>query len=342
MRVYNIQVEKNNNFFAHGILVHNCICKITDESGAVMNCHVKNKIYPQYKDMLWSKVVGDDVLLFIGYVPGSTNYMIVKDIQEWNDRKAQDAKCYKCTLIKNAFCPASGNPNAKIVLVGMCPGYDEVNQKKPFVGKAGQILNKILKDIGINRDEDVFITNSALCRPVDGNKNIDPDEFQLACCHDRLFGEIKQAPRKVVVTFGKVAYYALTGENTKSITQISGTKIALEGYILIPTIHPAAALHQENEVEYKKLIKESLELAMDESGMNGDKVNVNCGYGNWKNAAYGELFPPSNNALPLTSSKSTSITGKKSVPIDTLMAFIPNKPLSTAPGVPLDQRFCVI
>lgn len=253
-----------------------CIVKITDESGAVMNCHVKNKIYPQYKDMLWSKVVGDDVLLFTGYVPGSTNYMIVKDIQEWNDRKAQDAKCYKCTLIKNNFCPASGNPNAKIVLVGMCPGYDEVNQKKPFVGKAGQILNKILKDIGINRDEDVFITNSALCRPVDGNKNIDPDEFQLACCHDRLFGEIKQSPRKVVVTFGKVAYYALTGENTKSITQISGTKIALEGYILIPTIHPAAALHQENEVEYKRLIKESLELAMNEAGMNGDKINVNC------------------------------------------------------------------
>ena len=71
-------------------------------------------------------------------------------------------------------------------------------------------------------------------------------------------------------------------------------------------------------------------------------VNVNWGYGNWKKAAYGELFPASNKALPLTSSKVTVITGKKLVLMSTLIDFIPRNPLSTAPGVPFEFKFWVI
>ena len=242
------------------------IITLVDDSGGVMHCHVKNYLYPKYKDMLWSKIVGEDVLIVSGYVPGSTNYMIVKDIQEWNDRKAVDAKCYKCSLIENDFCPPSGNPEAKIVFVGMCPGRDEIAQKKPFVGKAGRLLNDILDELHVDREKDLWVTNSALCRPVDGDKNVDPNELELDCCSERLKAEIKIANPKVVVTFGKVAYFAVTGDNPKSITEIAGTKIAMESYILIPAIHPAAALRPENE-KYIPIIKDCIKQAIEEVGL---------------------------------------------------------------------------
>jgi uracil-DNA glycosylase family 4 len=252
-----------------------CILPIVDDSGVRLNCHVKNKIYPQYRDMLWSKKVGEDILIVKGYIPGSTNYMIVNQIDEWNDRKALDAKCYKCSLIRNQFCPHSGSGAAKIVFVGMCPGKDEIREQRPFVGRAGQKLQDILDELQLDRDNDLYITNSSLCRPVDADgANMDPDEAQLACCSDRLRREISEVNPKVVVSFGGVAYYAVTGEHPKSITEIAGTKMQMENYVLIPSIHPAASLRPGGERYLpiiKDCIRQAIEVASGDSGADLDR-----------------------------------------------------------------------
>jgi uracil-DNA glycosylase len=95
--------------------------------------------------MIWSKKVGEDILVMRGSIPPSMNYMIVKEIWEWNDRKAVGAKCYKCSMVRNSFCPPCGNVNAKILFLGMCPGEVEIREGRPFSGPAGGVLDEIVE-----------------------------------------------------------------------------------------------------------------------------------------------------------------------------------------------------
>ena len=110
-----------------------------------------------------------------------------------------------------------GNPDADLMFVGEAPGADEDEQGEPFVGRAGQLLTKIIEAIGLRR-EDVYIANVIKCRPP-GNRNPEPDEVER--CQPFLFRQIDAIKPKVIVALGKFAAQALL-QSTEPITRIRG------------------------------------------------------------------------------------------------------------------------
>ena len=130
-----------------------------------------------------------------------------------------------------------GNPNADLMFVGEAPGADEDIQGEPFVGRAGQLLTKIIEAIGLRRD-DVYIANVIKCRPP-GNRNPEPDEVDQ--CEPFLFRQIDTVKPKVIVALGKFAAQCLLRTNDP-ITRIRGREFKYRDAILIPTYHPAYLL----------------------------------------------------------------------------------------------------
>ena len=130
-----------------------------------------------------------------------------------------------------------GNPNADLMFVGEGPGADEDIQGEPFVGRAGQLLTKIIEAINLRR-EDVYIANVVKCRPPQ-NRNPEPDEVEQ--CEPFLFRQIAAIKPKVIVALGKFAAQSLL-RTTEPITRIRGREFKYRDAILIPTYHPAYLL----------------------------------------------------------------------------------------------------
>jgi uracil-DNA glycosylase family 4 len=130
-----------------------------------------------------------------------------------------------------------GNPNADLMFVGEAPGADEDIQGEPFVGRAGQLLTKIIEAIGLKR-EDVYIANVIKCRPP-GNRNPEPDE--VAQCEPFLFRQIDTIKPKVIVALGKFAAQCLL-RTSDPITRLRGREYKYRDAILMPTYHPAYLL----------------------------------------------------------------------------------------------------
>jgi DNA polymerase len=130
-----------------------------------------------------------------------------------------------------------GNPNADLMFVGEAPGADEDIQGEPFVGRAGQLLTKIIEAIGMTRG-DVYIANVIKCRPPQ-NRNPEPDE--VVQCEPFLFRQIDTIRPKVIVALGKFAAQSLL-KTTDPITRIRGREYKYRDAILMPTYHPAFLL----------------------------------------------------------------------------------------------------
>lgn len=130
-----------------------------------------------------------------------------------------------------------GNPEADLMFVGEAPGADEDIQGEPFVGRAGQLLTKIIEAIGLKRD-DVYIANVIKCRPPN-NRNPEPDEVEQ--CEPFLFRQIDVIKPKVIVALGKFAAQCLL-KTTEPITRLRGREYKYRDAILIPTYHPAYLL----------------------------------------------------------------------------------------------------
>ncbi|MBI3048794.1 MAG: uracil-DNA glycosylase [Acidobacteria bacterium] len=130
-----------------------------------------------------------------------------------------------------------GNPDADLMFVGEAPGADEDIQGEPFVGRAGQLLTKIIEAIGLRR-EDVYIANVIKCRPPN-NRNPEPDEVEQ--CEQFLFRQIDTIRPKVIVALGKFAAQSLL-RTTDPITRLRGREYRYRDAILIPTYHPAYLL----------------------------------------------------------------------------------------------------
>jgi uracil-DNA glycosylase len=150
-----------------------------------------------------------------------------------------------------------GNPNAELMFVGEAPGADEDEQGVPFVGRAGQLLTKIIEAIDLKRD-DVYIANVIKCRPPQ-NRNPEPDE--IATCEPFLFQQIDLIQPKVIVTLGKFAAQCLL-RSEEPISRLRGRMFDYRGAKLIPTFHPAYLLRNpssKREVwEDMKLVKKLL------------------------------------------------------------------------------------
>jgi uracil-DNA glycosylase family 4 len=130
-----------------------------------------------------------------------------------------------------------GNPSADLMFVGEAPGADEDVQGIPFVGRAGQLLTKIIEAIGLTRDE-VYIANVIKCRPPD-NRNPEPDE--VASCEPFLFQQIDRIKPRVIVALGTFAAKTLL-KTQEPISRLRGRVFNYRGAQLVPTFHPAFLL----------------------------------------------------------------------------------------------------
>jgi uracil-DNA glycosylase len=148
--------------------------------------------------------------------------------------------CTRCklhTLGRKQIVFGVGNPNADLMFVGEAPGADEDIEGEPFVGRAGQLLTKIIEAIDMRR-EDVYIANVIKCRPP-GNRNPEPDEVEQ--CEQFMFRQVDTIKPKVIVALGKFAAQALLRTNDP-ITRLRGREYQYRGAVLMPTYHPAYLL----------------------------------------------------------------------------------------------------
>jgi len=148
--------------------------------------------------------------------------------------------CQRCklhTLGRRQVVFGVGHPDADLMFVGEAPGADEDIQGEPFVGRAGQLLTKIIEAIGLKRS-DVYIANVIKCRPP-GNRNPEPDEVER--CEPFLFRQIDIVKPKVIVALGKFAAQSLLKTNDP-ITRLRGREYRFRSATLIPTFHPAYLL----------------------------------------------------------------------------------------------------
>jgi DNA polymerase len=152
--------------------------------------------------------------------------------------------CKRCKLCngRTQIVFGVGNPRAELVFVGEGPGADEDAQGIPFVGKAGQLLTKMIEAMQFKRD-DVYICNVVKCRPPN-NRNPEPDEIEA--CEPFLKAQLKSIQPKVIVALGKFAAQTLLRVETP-ITRLRGQWRTYEGVPLMPTFHPAYLLRQPDE-----------------------------------------------------------------------------------------------
>jgi uracil-DNA glycosylase len=154
--------------------------------------------------------------------------------------RADIGDCTRCKLHmlgRRQIVFGVGNPNADLMFVGEAPGGDEDIQGIPFVGRAGQLLTKIIEAIDLKRD-DVYIANVIKCRPPQ-NRNPEPDEVDT--CEPFLFQQIDIIKPKVIVALGKFAAQALL-RTLDPISRLRGRVYDYRGAKLIPTFHPAYLL----------------------------------------------------------------------------------------------------
>jgi DNA polymerase len=159
--------------------------------------------------------------------------------------RASAATCTRCKLCQGRthVVFGEGNPNADLVFVGEGPGADEDAQGRPFVGRAGKLLDKMIVEVGLQR-EDVFICNVVKCRPPD---NRDPELDEMDACEPFLKGQIALIQPKVIVTLGRFATHRLTGLDTP-ITKMCGLPYLYGETTLIPLLHPAAVLRNMSQL----------------------------------------------------------------------------------------------
>jgi DNA polymerase len=154
--------------------------------------------------------------------------------------REQIAHCTNCELHRGAHCavPGDGPVPAEIMFIGEAPGFHEDRQGHPFIGAAGQFLNELLHSIGLDREQ-VYITNVVKHRPP-GNRDPLPDE--IAACQPYLDRQLTLVRPKVVITLGRFSMARwFPGQR---ISQIHGQPKRVDGLIVVPMYHPAAALHQ--------------------------------------------------------------------------------------------------
>ncbi|MEI7904651.1 MAG: uracil-DNA glycosylase, partial [Candidatus Firestonebacteria bacterium] len=155
----------------------------------------------------------------------------------------QIRECVKCRLgeTRQNFVFGEGDPEAKLVFIGEAPGADEDEQGRPFVGRAGQLLTKIIESIDFKREE-VFIMNVLKCRPPE-NRPPEPEEVQQ--CWPYLERQLEIIKPKIICTLGNPATHNLL-KNETGISKLRGTKQDYKGILVIPTYHPSACLRNPN------------------------------------------------------------------------------------------------
>lgn len=172
----------------------------------------------------------------------------------WNELEASILDCRKCKLCqgRNHIVFAEGNKEADIMLIGEGPGADEDREGIPFVGKAGQLMNKAFDGLKIDRKK-LYIANVVKCRPP---KNRVPEDDEALACLDYLRNQVVLVKPKIIVLLGSTALKNILGKEY-GITSSRGKWIERKQILYMPTWHPAALLRDEaKKIEFWKDLKE--------------------------------------------------------------------------------------
>ncbi|MGH9388453.1 MAG: uracil-DNA glycosylase, partial [Vicinamibacteria bacterium] len=183
-------------------------------------------------------------------------------------------ECTRCKLHagRSKIVFGSGNPNAEIVFVGEGPGEEEDRQGLPFVGRAGQLLTKIIQEGMKLRREDVYICNVIKCRPP-GNR--DPERDEVGSCGPFLERQLIAVSPKVIVALGRPAASFLLGMSVP-ITKIRGTWQEYRGIPVMPTFHPAYLLRAYTK-ENRRLVWEDMLKVLDRLGRGSAHISFDGG-----------------------------------------------------------------
>lgn len=176
------------------------------------------------------------------------------NIEELKQEVELCKKCKLCNTRQNVVFGV-GNINTKVMFIGEGPGGDEDRLGEPFVGKAGQLMDKAFDVVGIKRDE-IYITNIIKCRPP---HNRDPEKDEVSACMDYLRNQVIIIKPKIIVLLGRISLQNILGEEYK-ITTARGNWIEKKGILYMPTWHPAALLRDETKkIEFLEDLKKVVE-----------------------------------------------------------------------------------
>ncbi|MEJ7860170.1 MAG: uracil-DNA glycosylase [Pyrinomonadaceae bacterium] len=175
---------------------------------------------------------------------GEIAQTLPESIETIEEIRLDIGNCTRCTLCESRtkIVHSDGNREANLMFVGEAPGANEDAEGRPFVGKAGQLLNKIIESIGLKR-EDVFIGNVNRCRPP---QNRQPTPLEAATCKPFLLREISVVRPKVIVVLGNTATQNLLGTKV-GITKLRGEFQDYFGVKVMPTFHPAYLLRDPSK-----------------------------------------------------------------------------------------------
>jgi uracil-DNA glycosylase len=174
--------------------------------------------------------------------------------------------CTKCGLAttRTQTVFARGDPDARLCFVGEAPGADEDAQGLPFVGRAGQLLDRMIGAMGLDPAKDVYVCNILKCRPP-GNRRPEPDE--MASCFPYLHEQLDLVRPRVIVALGNTAVAALL-DTRLGITKVRGQWKLYRGILVMPTYHPSYLLRPSpQQTEAKRQAWEDLQLVMRELGL---------------------------------------------------------------------------
>ena len=166
--------------------------------------------------------------------------------------------CTRCKLCgsRSTIVFGSGSARARLMVVGEGPGEEEDKQGKPFVGRAGQLLTRMLASVGFDRERDCYIANVVKCRP-ERNRNPEPDE--VSACNPFLAAQLDTVQPTVILALGNFAAQTLLGVK-EGITKLRGKVYDYRSSVLVPTFHPAFLLRNPGQ-EFKRMAWDDLKLA---------------------------------------------------------------------------------
>jgi uracil-DNA glycosylase family 4 len=181
-----------------------------------------------------------------------------------NDLADKIKHCTKCSLHQSRNHPivGEGNIHAEVMLIGEAPGADEDRVGRPFIGKSGQLLDKIMEACGFTREEHIYISNIIRCRPPN---NRVPTDTEVLSCLPYLMEQIQIIDPKMIIALGSTALKQLMCDNSLKITRLRGKWIDWENRLLMPVYHPAAllrnpSLKRETWEDFKKVVHTYREL----------------------------------------------------------------------------------
>ncbi len=164
-----------------------------------------------------------------------------------NELRTECLSCQNCKLCEGRtnVVFGVGNPNAKVMFIGEGPGEQEDLKGEPFVGRAGQLLDKMLYAVDLDRHKNIYITNIVKCRPP---HNRDPEEDEQTACIGYLRAQTRLLRPKIIVALGRIAGMKLINPQLR-ITREHGIWTYTKGIWMMPMFHPAAILRNPNQTE---------------------------------------------------------------------------------------------